>query len=114
VSSAKLKSAMLKMNSACIIRCAAIDPHLFNDGGRIGGNEFRVRLDESLLAAALVICFAAQCGKALAYACNNNYCVNSSSGSNLTFESGLGFPGDSRRASLADANRRFPFCHICR
>jgi hypothetical protein len=37
---------MLKMNSACIIQCAAIDPHLFNDGGRIGGNEFRVRLDE--------------------------------------------------------------------
>ena len=66
------------MNSACIIRCAAMDPHLFNDGGRIGGNEFRVRLDESLLAAALVICFAAKCGKALAHACNNNYCVNSS------------------------------------
>jgi hypothetical protein len=37
---------MLKMNSACIIRCAAIDPHLFNDVGRIGGNEFRVGLDE--------------------------------------------------------------------
>jgi uncharacterized SAM-binding protein YcdF (DUF218 family) len=36
------------------------------------------------------------------------------SGSNLTFESGLGFPGDSRRASLADANRHFPFGHICR
>jgi len=70
---------MLKMNSACIIiQCAAIDPHLFDDGGRIGSNEFRVRLDESLLAAALVICFAAQCGKALAYACNNNYYVNSS------------------------------------
>jgi Protein of unknown function (DUF3761) len=33
---------------------------------------------KSLLAAALVICFAAQCGKALAYACNNNYYVNSS------------------------------------
>jgi hypothetical protein len=30
-----------------------------------------------LLAAALVICFAAQCGKALAYVCNNNYYVNS-------------------------------------
>ena len=46
-SSVKLKGAMLKMNSACIIiQCAAIDPHLFNDGGRIGGNEFRVRLDE--------------------------------------------------------------------
>jgi hypothetical protein len=44
---------MLKMNSACIIQCAAIDPHLFNDGGRIGGNEFRVRRIESLLAAAL-------------------------------------------------------------
>jgi hypothetical protein len=38
---------MLKMNSACIIQCAAIDPHRFNDGGRIGGNEFRVRLDEA-------------------------------------------------------------------
>jgi len=37
---------MLKMNSACIIQCAAIDPHPFNDGGRIGGNEFRERLDE--------------------------------------------------------------------
>jgi hypothetical protein len=34
------------MNSACIIQCATIDPHLFNDGGRIGGNEFRMRLDE--------------------------------------------------------------------
>ena len=33
---------------------------------------------KSLLAAALIICFAAQCGKALAYACNNNYYVNSS------------------------------------
>jgi hypothetical protein len=33
---------------------------------------------KSLLAAALVICFAAQSGKALAYACNNNYYVNSS------------------------------------
>ena len=32
---------------------------------------------KSLLAAALVICFAAQRGKALAYACNNNYYVNS-------------------------------------
>src|SRR5580698_4037411 len=37
---------MPKMNAACIIQCAAIDPHLFHDGGRIGGNEFRVRLDE--------------------------------------------------------------------
>jgi 5-methylcytosine-specific restriction protein A len=36
------------------------------------------------------------------------------SGSNLTFESGLGFRGDSGRASLADANRHFPFCDICR
>ena len=33
---------------------------------------------KSLLAAALVILFAAQSGKALAYACNNNYYVNSS------------------------------------
>ena len=33
---------------------------------------------KSLLAAALVIYFAAQSGKALAYACNNNYYVNSS------------------------------------
>jgi hypothetical protein len=33
---------------------------------------------KSLLAAALVICFAAQSGKTLAYACNDNYCVNSS------------------------------------
>jgi hypothetical protein len=32
----------------------------------------------SLLAAALLICFAAQCGEALAYARNNNYYVNSS------------------------------------
>jgi hypothetical protein len=31
-----------------------------------------------LLATALVICFAAQTGKALAYACSNNYYVNSS------------------------------------
>ena len=68
-SSVKLKGAMLKMNSACIIQWVAIDPHLFNVGGRIGGNKSRV----SLLSAALVICFAAQCGKALAYACNNNY-----------------------------------------
>jgi hypothetical protein len=37
---------MLKMNAACIIQRAAIDPHLFNDGGRIGGNEYRERLDE--------------------------------------------------------------------
>ena len=33
---------------------------------------------KSLLAAALVICFAAQSGKALADVCNNNYYVNSS------------------------------------
>jgi hypothetical protein len=33
---------------------------------------------KSLLAAAVVILFAAQSGKALAYACNNNYYVNSS------------------------------------
>ena len=31
-----------------------------------------------LLAAALVTCFAAYAGKALAYACKNNYYVNSS------------------------------------
>jgi hypothetical protein len=37
---------MLKMNAACIIQCAAIDPHLFNDGGRIGGNDFQVSLYE--------------------------------------------------------------------
>jgi hypothetical protein len=37
---------MLKMNAACIIQCAAIGRHLFNAGGRIGGNESRVRLDE--------------------------------------------------------------------
>jgi hypothetical protein len=46
-SSVKLKGAMLKMNSACIIQWAAIDPHLFNVGGRIGGNESRVTLDEA-------------------------------------------------------------------
>jgi hypothetical protein len=33
---------------------------------------------KSLLAAAFVVCCAAQCGKALAHACNNNYYVNSS------------------------------------
>jgi Protein of unknown function (DUF3761) len=33
---------------------------------------------KSLLAAALVICFAVQCGKALAHANNNNCYVNSS------------------------------------
>jgi hypothetical protein len=27
----------------------------------------------ALLAAALVVCFAAQTGKAFAYACNNNH-----------------------------------------
>ena len=31
-----------------------------------------------LVAATLVICFAAQPSKAFAYACNNNYYVNSS------------------------------------
>jgi hypothetical protein len=69
---------MLKMNSACTIQCAAIDPHLFKDGGRIGGNQFRLRLDEVPSCGGLVICFTAQCGEALAYACNNNYYVNSS------------------------------------
>ena len=44
--SARLKSAMLKMNAVCIVQCAAIDPHLFDDGGRIGGDESQVRLDE--------------------------------------------------------------------
>jgi ParB-like chromosome segregation protein Spo0J len=45
---------------------------------------------------------------------NQSALLRVASGSNLTFESGLGFPGDSRRASLADANRHFPFGHICR
>ena len=43
------------MNSACIIQCAAIDPHLFNDGGRIGGNESRVRLDSVSAAPAILL-----------------------------------------------------------
>jgi hypothetical protein len=34
------------MNAACIIQCATIGRHLFNAGGRIGGNESQVRLDE--------------------------------------------------------------------
>jgi hypothetical protein len=45
----------------------------------------RERLDDSrrgwmrvLLAAGLAICFATQTGKAFAYACNDNYYVNSS------------------------------------
>ena len=75
-SSTKLKSAMLKMN-ACIIQCAAIGRHLFDAGGRIAVIPSEAKM-KSLLAAALVICFSAQSGKALAYACNNNYYVNSS------------------------------------
>ena len=61
--SARLKSAMLKMNAVCIVQCAAIDPHLFTDGGRIGGNEFRVRLDEVPSGGGLGHLLAAQCGK---------------------------------------------------
>lgn len=38
-SSAKLKSGTLKTNAAFIIHCPAIGPYLFNDGGRIAGNE---------------------------------------------------------------------------
>ena len=54
-SSVKLKGAMLKMNSACIIQWAAIDPHLFNVGGlghllcRPVRQSTRLRLQQQLL-----------------------------------------------------------------
>ena len=69
---------MLKMNAACIVQCAAIGRHLFNADGRIGGSESRVRLDEVPSRGGFGHLLLAQSGKALAYACNNNYYVNSS------------------------------------
>jgi hypothetical protein len=60
---------------------------------------------KSLLAAALVICFAAHSGKALAYACNKNYYVNSSG--HLVHSPSCGHEHQSARRNAAMAALAF-------
>jgi hypothetical protein len=64
---------------------------------------------KSLLAAALVICFAAQSGKALAYACNNNYYVNSSG--HLVHSPSCGQEHEKRTEPLRVDRRLFRLSH---
>jgi predicted RNA-binding Zn-ribbon protein involved in translation (DUF1610 family) len=64
---------------------------------------------KSLLAAALVICFAAQSGKALAYACNNNYYVNSSG--HLVHSPSCGQKHEKRTAECRDGSVSFSEHH---
>jgi len=65
---------------------------------------------KSLLAAALVICFAAQSGKALAYACNNNYYVNSSG--HLVHSPSCGQEHEKRTAECRDGSVSFSEHHL--
>jgi predicted RNA-binding Zn-ribbon protein involved in translation (DUF1610 family) len=64
---------------------------------------------KSLLAAALVICFAAQCGKALAYARNNNYYVNSPG--HLVHSPSCGEEHQTRAAKCRDGSVSFSEHH---
>jgi hypothetical protein len=64
---------------------------------------------KSLLAAALVICFAAQSGKALAYACNNIYYVNSSG--HLVHSPSCGQKHEKRTAECRDGSVSFSEHH---
>jgi predicted RNA-binding Zn-ribbon protein involved in translation (DUF1610 family) len=64
---------------------------------------------KSLPAAALVICFAAQSGKALAYACNNNYYVNSSG--HLVHSPSCGQEHEKRTAECRDGSVSFSEHH---
>jgi predicted RNA-binding Zn-ribbon protein involved in translation (DUF1610 family) len=64
---------------------------------------------KSLLAAALVICFAAQSGKALAYACNNIYYVNSSG--HLVHSPSCGQEHEKRTAECRDGSVSFSEHH---
>ena len=64
---------------------------------------------KSLLAVALVICFAAQSGKALAYARNNNYYVNSSG--HLVHSPSCGQEHEKRTAECRDCSVSFSEHH---
>jgi predicted RNA-binding Zn-ribbon protein involved in translation (DUF1610 family) len=64
---------------------------------------------KSLLGAALVICFAAQSGKALAYACKNNYCVNSSG--HVLHSPSCGQDHEKRAAKCRDGSDSFSDHH---
>jgi hypothetical protein len=72
------KNATLKMSAGYMIQCLALGLRFLNEGVSIPGHDSRRDEMKVLLAAALAIFFAAQTGKAFAYACNNNYYVNSS------------------------------------
>jgi predicted RNA-binding Zn-ribbon protein involved in translation (DUF1610 family) len=74
----KRKNATLKTNVGCIARCLSLCLRALNEGVSIPGHDSRRDEMKVLLAAALAIFLAAQTGKAFAYACNNNYYVNSS------------------------------------
>jgi predicted RNA-binding Zn-ribbon protein involved in translation (DUF1610 family) len=64
---------------------------------------------QSLLAAALVIGFAAHSGKALAYACNNNYYVNSTG--HLVHSPSCGQESEKRTAECRDGSVSFSEHH---
>jgi predicted RNA-binding Zn-ribbon protein involved in translation (DUF1610 family) len=74
----KRKNATLKTNAGCMVEGLALGLRFLNEGVSIPGQDSRRDEMKVLLAAALAIFFAAQTGKAFAYACNNNYYVNSS------------------------------------
>ena len=60
---------------------------------------------KSLLAEDLIICFAAHSGKALAYACNNNYYVNSTG--HLVHSPSCGQESEKRTAECRDGSVSF-------
>ena len=74
----KRNNATLKTSAGYMIRRRAVGLHFLDEKISIPGHDARRYEMKVLLAAALVIFFAAQNGKAFAYACNNNYYVNSS------------------------------------
>jgi hypothetical protein len=74
----KRKNATRKTNEGYIARGLTLGPRLLDVGVSIPGHDSRRDWMKVLLAAMLAICFAGQTGKAFAYACNNNYYVNSS------------------------------------
>ena len=71
----KRKNVTPKTNAGYIIQCLALG--LLNESVSIPVTFLGGRHMKFLVAATLVICFAAQPSKAFAYACNNNSYVNS-------------------------------------
>ena len=67
----KRKKAALKTNAGCMVQGLSLGLRLLNEVVSIPGRDFRRDQMKAFLAAALAIGFAAQTGKAFAYACNN-------------------------------------------